>query len=137
MVDRDWLIDRNKVMSGQSPAAVRAHISQVIGEVAGTHERVSVTRNGSRVTVILAVENYESLLWTRRSVRSPSRHGLRQNRRARCPHPSGSTASFLVLHLAEGAGTRERAAVRPPPGPSRAPLVGPVKAVASTRLRST
>jgi prevent-host-death family protein len=52
------------VMSTQSLAAVKAHLSQVIDEVAGTHERVVVTKNGSPVAVILAVEDYESLMET-------------------------------------------------------------------------
>ena len=51
-------------MSVQSLAAVKAHVSQVIDEVAGTHERVTVTKNGSPVAVILAVEDYESLMET-------------------------------------------------------------------------
>jgi prevent-host-death family protein len=53
-----------EVMTTRSLAAVKAHFSQVIDEVAGTHERVTVTRNGSPVAVILAVEDYESLLET-------------------------------------------------------------------------
>ncbi|SEO84676.1 type II toxin-antitoxin system Phd/YefM family antitoxin [Trujillonella endophytica] len=51
-------------MSTQSLASVKAHFSRVIDEVAGTHERVTVTRNGSPVAVILAVEDYESLVET-------------------------------------------------------------------------
>jgi prevent-host-death family protein len=51
-------------MSIQSLAAVKAHFSQVIDEVAGTHERVTVTKNGSPVAIILAVEDYESLMET-------------------------------------------------------------------------
>lgn len=51
-------------MSVLSLAAVKAHFSQVIDEVAGTHERVTVTKNGSPVAVILAVEDYESLMET-------------------------------------------------------------------------
>lgn len=51
-------------MAVQSLAAVKAHFSQVIDEVAGTHERVTVTKNGSPVAVILAVEDYESLMET-------------------------------------------------------------------------
>jgi antitoxin YefM len=53
-----------QVMSTQSLAAVKAHFSQIIDEVASTHERVTVTRNGSPVAVILAVEDYESLMET-------------------------------------------------------------------------
>ena len=55
---------RIEVMSVQSLATVKAHFSQVIDEVAGTHERVTVTKNGSPVAVILAVEDYESLMET-------------------------------------------------------------------------
>jgi len=55
---------RIEVMSTQSLASVKAHFSQVIDEVAGTHERVVVTKNGSPVAVILAVEDYESLMET-------------------------------------------------------------------------
>src|SRR3954454_12330030 len=51
-------------MSTQSLASVKAHFSHVIDEVAGTHERVTVTKNGSPVAVILAVEDYESLVET-------------------------------------------------------------------------
>jgi antitoxin YefM len=51
-------------MSTQSLAAVKAHFSQVIDDVAGTHERVTVTKNGSPVAVILAVEDYESMMET-------------------------------------------------------------------------
>lgn len=52
------------VMTTQPLATVKARFSQVIDEVAGTHERVTVTRNGSPVAVILAVEDYESLMET-------------------------------------------------------------------------
>ena len=48
-------LTRMLVMSTQPLAAVKARFSQVIDEVAGTHERVTVTRNGSPVAVILAV----------------------------------------------------------------------------------
>jgi antitoxin YefM len=51
-------------MSIQPLAAVKAHFSQVIDDVAGTHERVTVTKNGSPVAVILAVEDYESMMET-------------------------------------------------------------------------
>ena len=52
------------VMSTQALAVVKARFNQVIDEVAGTHERVTVTRNGKPVAVILAVEDYESLVET-------------------------------------------------------------------------
>jgi len=52
------------VMTTQSLAAVKAQFSRIIDAVAGTHERVTVTRNGSPVAVIMAVEDYESLMET-------------------------------------------------------------------------
>ena len=60
------------VMTTQSLAAVKAHFSQVIDEVASTHERVVVTKNGSPVAVILAVEDYESLMETLEILSDPS-----------------------------------------------------------------
>lgn len=59
------------VMTTQSLASVKARFSQVIDEVAGTHERVTVTRNGSPVAVILAVEDYESLVETLEILSTP------------------------------------------------------------------
>jgi prevent-host-death family protein len=59
-------------MSTQSLATVKAHFSQVIDEVAGTHERVTVTKNGSPVAVILAVDDYESLMETLEILSDPS-----------------------------------------------------------------
>lgn len=53
-----------QVMTTQSLAAIKAHFSQVIDEVTRTHERVVVTRNGSPVAVIMAVDDYESLMET-------------------------------------------------------------------------
>lgn len=57
-------VTRIVVMSTQSLAAIKSHFSQVIDDVAGTHERVTVTKNGRPVAVILAVEDYESLMET-------------------------------------------------------------------------
>src|SRR3954452_18996469 len=63
---------RIEVMTIRSLAAVKAHFSQVIDEVAGTHERVIVTKNGSPVAVILAVEDYESLMETPEVLSDPT-----------------------------------------------------------------
>ena len=60
----DDCLVRILVMTTQPLAAVNARFSQVIDEVASTHERVTITRNGSPVAVILAVEDYESLMET-------------------------------------------------------------------------
>src|SRR3954451_23579997 len=68
---RAWMT-RIEVMTTQSLATVKAHFSQVIDEVAGTHERVIVTKNGSPVAVILAVEDYESLMETLEVLSDPA-----------------------------------------------------------------
>jgi antitoxin YefM len=66
-------------MTSRSLAAVKAHFSQVIDEVSGTHERVTVTKNGSPVAVILAVEDYESLSETLEILSDPrARSDIRQ-----------------------------------------------------------
>jgi prevent-host-death family protein len=61
-----------QVMITRSLATVEAHFSQVIDDVAGTHERVTVTRDGSPVAVILAVEDYESLMETLEILSDPT-----------------------------------------------------------------
>jgi len=66
-------------MTTHSLATVKARFSQVIDEVAGTHERVTVTRNGSPVAVILAVDDYESLVETLEILSDPQAvAGIRQ-----------------------------------------------------------
>jgi antitoxin YefM len=45
-------------------ADVKAHLSALVDEVVRTHEQVTITRNGEPVAVVLALEDYESLLET-------------------------------------------------------------------------
>ncbi len=45
-------------------ADVKAHLSAIVDEVVRTHEQVTITRNGEPVVVVLAVEDYESLVET-------------------------------------------------------------------------
>ncbi|GAA4757340.1 hypothetical protein GCM10023328_46560 [Modestobacter marinus] len=52
------------VMVTQSLASVKASFSEVVSNVAGTHERVTITKNGAPVAVLLAAEDYESLVET-------------------------------------------------------------------------
>ena len=81
LLDRGWLVDHKPgVMPTQSLASVKAHFSHVIDEVAGTHERVTVTRNGSPVAVILAVEDYESLVETLEILSDPTATARRSDR---------------------------------------------------------
>ena len=49
------------VMSTQSLASVKAHLSAVVDSVHETHERVTVTKNGVPAVVVVAVEDLESL----------------------------------------------------------------------------
>jgi antitoxin YefM len=45
-------------------ASVKAHLSALLDEVSRTHEQYMVTRNGQPVAVILAADDYESLMET-------------------------------------------------------------------------
>lgn len=42
-------------------SAVKAHLSQIAEQVATTHERVRITRNGRDYVVLLAAEDLESI----------------------------------------------------------------------------
>jgi antitoxin YefM len=52
------------VMKIEPLATVKAHLSALLDEVSRTHEQYTVTRNGVPVAVILAAEDYESILET-------------------------------------------------------------------------
>ncbi|HSV67539.1 MAG TPA: type II toxin-antitoxin system Phd/YefM family antitoxin [Mycobacteriales bacterium] len=45
-------------------AEVRNHLSALVDEVAGTHEVVTITRNGVPTAVVVASEDYESIMET-------------------------------------------------------------------------
>jgi antitoxin YefM len=45
-------------------AEARAHLSQLVDEAMRTHERIEVTRNGSRAVVIVSAEDFDGLLET-------------------------------------------------------------------------
>ena len=51
-------------MSTLSLADARAQFSKLIEAAATTHERFEVTRNGKRVAVLLAADDYDALLET-------------------------------------------------------------------------
>src|SRR3954453_23115507 len=113
---------RIEVMTIRSLAAVKAHFSQVIDEVAGTHERVTVTKNGSPVAVILAVEDYESLMETLEILSDP-RAGT-EIRRAEEEMAAGKVFDEADVRAALAA--RRRGLVRTPtPSSSRQRPSGP------------
>lgn len=76
------------VMSTQSLATVKAQFSRIIDEVHGTHERVTVTRNGSPVAVILAVDDYESMVETLEILSDT--HGMAEIRKAQAEMTDGT-----------------------------------------------
>ena len=45
-------------------AEARAQLSRLVDEAARTHERVEITRNGYRAAVLLAADDYDSLMET-------------------------------------------------------------------------
>lgn len=51
-------------MTTLSLADARAQFSKLIEAAASTHERFEVTRNGKRVAVVLAADDYDALLET-------------------------------------------------------------------------
>lgn len=51
-------------MTVLSLADARASLSKHIDSAATTHERFEITRNGSRVAVLLSAEDYDSLIET-------------------------------------------------------------------------
>ncbi|MFT4167054.1 MAG: type II toxin-antitoxin system Phd/YefM family antitoxin [Microlunatus sp.] len=51
-------------MTTLSLADARSNLSRLIESAVTTHERFDVTRNGSRVAVLLSADDYDSLLET-------------------------------------------------------------------------
>lgn len=45
-------------------AEVRANLSKLVDEAVRTHQRVEVTRQGRRAAVLLAAEDYDSIMET-------------------------------------------------------------------------
>lgn len=51
-------------MTTLSVADARANFSKVVDSASTTHERFEVTRNGSRIAVLLGADDYDSLVET-------------------------------------------------------------------------
>ena len=51
-------------MTTLSVADARANFSKIVDSAGSTHERYEVTRNGSRIAVILGADDYDALLET-------------------------------------------------------------------------
>lgn len=52
-------------------ASARANFSRIIDSAATTHERIDITRNGSRAAVILGANDYDSLIETLACMNDP------------------------------------------------------------------
>lgn len=50
----------------------RAHLSEVIGSIEATHERVTITRHGKPVAIVLSTEDFASLEETLEILASPA-----------------------------------------------------------------
>ncbi len=61
-------------------AFAKTHFSELVSEIVGTHERVTVTRNGSPAVIMLAVRDFESVMETLDLLRDPE--AVRQLREA-------------------------------------------------------
>jgi prevent-host-death family protein len=59
-------------MRTMSLAKAREQFSALVEEAVTTHERVTVTRNGEPAVIVLAVEDYESLMETIEILRDPA-----------------------------------------------------------------
>ncbi|GMA41215.1 hypothetical protein GCM10025883_32600 [Mobilicoccus caccae] len=51
-------------MTTISLAAARAQLSKLVDEAVSTHQRIDITRNGSRAAVLLAAEDFDALIET-------------------------------------------------------------------------
>lgn len=60
------------VMKTMSLAAAKTRFSALVEEAVATHEQIVVTRNGEPAVVVLAVEDFESLLETLAILQDPA-----------------------------------------------------------------
>jgi len=58
-------------MKTEPLATVKATLSALVDEIVRTHEAVTVTRNGTPAVVILATDDYESLIETLEVLNTP------------------------------------------------------------------
>lgn len=45
-------------------ATARANLSQLVEDASSTHERIEITKNGRRAAVLLAADDYDSMVET-------------------------------------------------------------------------
>ena len=99
-------------------ASVKAHLSALLDEVVRTHEQYTVTRNGQPVAVILAADDYESLMETIALLSDqPAMERLAEAERAVSEGDLTTDAEMAAI-LAAASGRRERP-VRAPHRPAR------------------
>lgn len=59
-------------MKTMSLAAAKTRFSALVEEAVGTHEQITVTRNGEPAVVVLSVEDFESLMETLAILQNPA-----------------------------------------------------------------
>jgi antitoxin YefM len=59
-------------MKTMSLAAAKTRFSALVDEAIGTHEQITVTRNGEPAVVVLSVEDFESLVGTLAILQDPA-----------------------------------------------------------------
>ena len=89
-----------KVMNTLSLANVKAHLSAVVDEVEGTHQRVVITRNGRPAAVLISPEDLAALEETLDLLSSPAVMEELADARASLARGEGLTAEQLRAQLA-------------------------------------
>lgn len=80
------------VMSKVLPLSeVKARLSEVVDEIVATHERVTVTRNGRPVAVLVSTDDLEAIEETLALLSDP--HALREIERGRAAVEAGDTVT--------------------------------------------
>lgn len=95
------------VMRTDSLANVKANLSKIVDEVEGTHERVTITRNGRPAAVLVSPEDLDGLLETLEILSTPGE--VEAIRTAEADVAAGRTVSLDDL--------RADLAARRPPAP--------------------
>lgn len=94
-------------MRTDSLANVKANLSKIVDEVEGTHERVTITRNGRPAAVLVSPEDLDGLLETLEILSTPGE--VEAIRTAEADVAAGRTVSLDDL--------RADLAARRPPAP--------------------
>lgn len=93
-------------MTTLSVAAARGNFSKIVESAETTHERFEVTRNGSRVAVILGADDFDSIIETLEIL--SDQNAMDQIRRGKAEIAAGDTFSAAEVRAAMVAAGRLR-----------------------------